>query len=431
MATQSNLVEIGRTADLQLRLSKFVRQFPQAGAVKIAFTDAQHAAEVFTAAPRGDGIGLHASCIAKLFTSALLSTLVLRKMIRPTDGVAALLPIREKKVRGLLRGMTVAHLLNHTHGLDDTALGSVPLLSDGTIDCNALCAELISTPPLFAPGALYNYGRGGGYLAGSVVEQLYAKPFGGVLETELLKPLGIRLVVGDHSCVAHATLLACPSTGGHWRLTEMDVLKLLAQRLRSSDGTDSQILWDHLPIMQSASQRLPGWSPTEQSINLGWKGYGQGWYGHDGRAPDSSMLARINVERRVALVISCAGFSGNDPSYVVLSRLFRDWFPELTRIDAPRSMDKAAAQCLNLGKFAGTYRTRASSIVVGQSESELFMHMGGQAQRAHRLRAAAENLFLATPAEHDVYPYVQFIGPAADGRHEYLWNGQNVWRRCA
>lgn len=429
MATQLNTLEIGDAAELQRRLTQFTRQFPQAGTVKVAFTDAQHADEVFAVPPLGEGIGLDAGCIAKLFTAALLSALILRRRIRPDDCVVALLPLREKKVRSQLLGVTVAHLLNHMHGLDDTALGAAPLRSDGTIDCDALCMELLCTPPLFAPGALYNYGRAGGYLAGALVEQLYARPFGSVLESELLKPLGVRLVVGDRSCVGDTTPLVCPSTGGHWRLTEMDVLKFLAQQLTSSDDSQScSSLW---PILQSASQRLPAWSPTEQSINLGWKGYGQGWYGHDGRASDSSMLARINVERRIALVISCAGFSGNDPSYVALSRLFRDWFPELTRIDAPRSTNTEATRSLDLGAFTGTYQTRASSIAVYLRDGELFMRIGDQAQRAHRLRAATETLFLAAPAEHDVYPYVQFIRPAGEGRHEYLWNGQNVWRRCS
>lgn len=423
MTTQLNALDVGNAAELQLRLSSFARQFPRSGAVKIAFAHAQHAGEVFTTTPQLEHSGIHASCMAKLFTSALLSSLILRQKIQPHDPVASLLPVREQKVRTALSALTVVHLLNHTHGLDDTALGSVPLHADGRIDCNALCTELVSTPPLFLPGTLYNYGRAGGYLAGALIEQLYERPFRTVLNTELLQPLGVRLVVGDQSCVGHPAPVVCPSRGGHWLVTEMDVLKLLARQLASSDSP--------LAIMRAASQRLPGWSPTEKSIHLGWKSYAPGWYGHDARGLNSSMLARMNVELGVALVIGCAGFSGNDPAYIALSRLFRDWFPELTQIDAPRPLNKMTGQSLNLDTFAGTYRTRATAIVVDHRGGELFLRRADQAGPAHRFRGAADNLFLAVSAAPGVFPYVQFIGANADNPHEYLWNGQNVWRRTS
>lgn len=431
MATQTDALQIGDVTELELRLSKLARQFPQAGAVTVAFTDVRHECRAFTTPSRdGDEMGLPAGCMAKLFTSALLSRLVLLRKINPDDSVVALLPIHEREVRAQLVGVTVAHLLNHAHGLDDSALGAAPLLSNGSIDCNALCSEMVSAPSLFAPGALYNYGHGGGYLAGAIVEQLYAMPFASVLQSELLEPHGLRLVI-EEQAGADAVALVCPSTGGDWYVTELQLLKLLAQQLAAPESPTPSPAADHLSIMRACSQRLPGWSPTEKSINLGWKGYGWDWYGHDGRSASSSLLARINAKGKFALVISCVGFSGIDPSYVLLSRLFRDWFPEIGRIDAPRSIDPAAAQDMDLGAFTGTYRTRASTVVVGRTDRELFVRLGDQGGRPHRLIAAADNLFLTAPAVRDAFPFMQFIRPAADGRHEYLWNGQNVWRRCA
>jgi hypothetical protein len=66
-----------------------------------------------------------------------------------------------------------------------------------------------------------------------------------------------------------------------------------------------------------------------------WPAIGWDWYGYDRRSTNSSLLARINAKGKLALVISCVGFSGIDPSYVLLSGLFREWFPAIGRIDAP------------------------------------------------------------------------------------------------
>jgi hypothetical protein len=210
----------------------------------------------------------------------------------------------------------------------------------------------------------------------------------------------------------------------------MEVLALFAQQVAASSPMNPERPAGPLAIMQAASHPLPGWSPIEKSIHFGWKGYRPGWYGHDARSPNASMLARMNVERGVALVISCVGFAGNDPAYLALSSVFGDWFPELTRIDAPRPLDALSAQRLDLGAFTGTYRTRATSIVVTQQQGALFLRREDQVGEGHRYRGAQDDLFLIASAAPGAFPYVQFIRPATD-RPQYLWNGQNVWRRCA
>jgi hypothetical protein len=197
-------------------------------------------------------------------------------------------------------------------------------------------------------------------------------------------------------------------------------------------------LQGHLQIMLSQSHALSGWNPTEKSINFGWKNYGADWYGHDARWRSSSLLARINTRHRVAIVISSERFTGSDPVYLVLARMFGEIFPDLVTIDVPALLGADAARDMDYTVFTGVYRTRASEVILSQDPQGLFLRVpggsisGGAASspgRTYRLRAARENVFLTSPAELEVFPYLQFLGTSAGGCYDYLWNGHNLWRR--
>jgi CubicO group peptidase (beta-lactamase class C family) len=427
----SGAAESVGSTPLQRALDELSQQYPQMGEVCVVLVDGQTRQRAVAGcdpdAPLG--VATRASCVAKLFTVALLINLLARAKVDVQEEVRVYLPVPEPQRRALA-GITFAHLLNHSHGLDDSVLLRCPLRPDDRVDTDSLCRELLASPPLFDPGDLHSYGSAGAYLASAVLEHLYDRPFRTLLERELLDGLGLVLEESPDPTVA----AVCPATGGRWLLTPRDLATMLASHLELAAGVHG-VLQGHLGRMLACSQSLPGWNPTEQGVHLGWKGYGADWYGHDGRWSYSSLLGRINTRHRVAIAIGTTCFTGRDPVYLLLSRLFGARFPELTGINVPTLLSVPEARSMDRAPFKGVYRSRASTVTVFEEGEQLFLRPASHntaaagTPRTYRLRPARNEIFVTAPAELQVFPYVQFIRPSVRGCYEYLWSGQNLWRR--
>ncbi len=401
------------------------------GNVSVALVDAQHRqCTLICNAPEGQpGADTRASCVAKLFTATLLSNLLVRAGIGLSREVAECLPLDGVQRRGLA-GVSFTHLIDHSHGLDDSALTHCPVAPDGTVDAGALCRDLLAAPPLFEPGELHSYGSAGAYLAGAAIEHLYGRPFCDVLEQELLGPLGILLREAADGKVPKV----CPANGGRWLLSARELAQLLAVHLEMAIGGSPGVR-GHPDLMQADSRPLPGWNPTELGIRFGWKDYGGAWYGHDGRWSGSSLLGRINTRRRVAIAIGATDFTRRDPVYAILEGLFGEQFPEVAGIRVPMLLSAEEAQRADREAFKGVYEARTCAVAVFEEGGQLLLRIEGRSASrtppgAYRLRAAQENVFMTSPSGLELFPYVQFLRPSRSGRYQYLWNGQNLWRRA-
>lgn len=138
----------------------------------------------------------------------------------------------------------------------------------------------------------------------------------------------------------------------------------------------------------------PAWmEPDREIYQLGMERIRMDWYGHDGRAPNASMLARINVKRRVALVISCVRFF--QESIRVMSFCLAcsaTGFPGLTRIDAPGPSMRLTIRCIVQSRKWLNVIANFSSRVVTVAAAPI----SNISVRAPRTRA---------------------IGPSTEGRH--------------
>lgn len=452
-----------------------------------------------------------AGCIAKLLTSELL------RQVESTGGVALDRPVSEylsdetSNLRAVYSRIDLRHLLEHTHGLDDSTVTVAPRLPNGEIDAPRLVRQLVAAAPLFAPGKLYSYSNAGAWLIAAVLEKLAGTSWAALLQDRLLTPLGMRSAsdidpvhepAAAHVCASRGEQLAVPVTGllrflQHVAICRPDAWPYEgcasphggtagtageraavsaggAARMPAAAGTTwpQRVTW---PITDAAAQRaateteaqgeqrarrmeqaqatgdrpdaasasacerpeifgLPGWSPFERGIYLGWKSYGRNWFGHHSTWPGASVLVRIRPAHGTALVIA----SRDQPALLVAARLFGRFLPEFALLKLPQRLTADAIQSMDLGRHEGVYRTAAEAVRVSSASDQGLRMAVDRARRdpaerpetrfATPLQPAAGDVFLPEPGAPDRFPFVQFI-ERDGGSRRYLWNGRRVWRK--
>ena len=113
---------------------------------------------------------IRVGCLAKLFTAMLARHAFDARRLAPDEQVSNLLPAGA--ARRALGGISVRQLLEHTHGLDDSLLSTMPRDLRGRVDIEALALELRAAAPLAPPGLLYSYGNAGAWVIAAVLERL-------------------------------------------------------------------------------------------------------------------------------------------------------------------------------------------------------------------------------------------------------------------
>ena len=103
-----------------------------------------------------------AGCITKLFTATLLRQMSSQGIVRLNRPISEYLGDETAHAREVYSRIALKHLLEHTHGLDGSALDHAPRMPDGRIDTPRLTRQLVAAAPLFAPGTLYSYSNAGG-----------------------------------------------------------------------------------------------------------------------------------------------------------------------------------------------------------------------------------------------------------------------------
>src|SRR5207248_292386 len=127
--------------------------------------------------------------ITKVWTAALILTLVDEGRLSLTDPVIRHVPELTLVDERSTRELTVGHLLNHTSGLPgdwfpDTGRGD---------DCLARLVTLLADQPLTHPvGGLTSYSNAAFSLAGHVVERMLDVTWDDALRDRIIKPLGLE-----------------------------------------------------------------------------------------------------------------------------------------------------------------------------------------------------------------------------------------------
>lgn len=152
---EAQWLELTRGGQLQERLNAAMRgRKNQSASIGIAFHEFTAIAHVGTESGASDARSsprMRAGCIAKLLTAELVARLARAGRVSLTDDIADLLDAQWRAATLALRGITVRHLLEHTHGLDDSDIARLPRRADGRIDAKRLCNRLGCAPRLSAP----------------------------------------------------------------------------------------------------------------------------------------------------------------------------------------------------------------------------------------------------------------------------------------
>lgn len=127
--------------------------------------------------------------IGKQFTAAAVLRLAQQGHLSLNNELAHFLPA----IPSHWDGITVYHLLSHTSGISDSALG--PLL-DTTSGVGTTLNEAIglcAAPPLTAPpGQRWSYSNCGYMIAGQVIERAARRPYADYIADEVFQPAGLQ-----------------------------------------------------------------------------------------------------------------------------------------------------------------------------------------------------------------------------------------------
>jgi CubicO group peptidase (beta-lactamase class C family) len=360
-----------------------------------------------------------AACLTKPITATLLaqaiSTCDLGWSHKITDVLALAGPQKAK-----LAGVTLAHLLNHTHGLDAATASPIPRTPEGFVDVDGLC-DRIAAKPLSSPGRLYNYSNFGVWLAAAALEKLSSRHY-----TQLLHHAEWWANGRDSQPLPPEHV--CPATGNRFELTVSQWLDLLEAHIPDLSGRGDPALTRVLASLRTSPVPLPGWSPSELGACLGWKYYGADWFGHNANPTGSSALLRFNPKQRIAVVVEAADSS----AFIVLAALFGTALPEFSNLRPLRLLNPQESAGLHLDGYAGAYVQAQSRLSVGvTSQGRLYMRISTQDSKVQSrecvMRPAERQMFIPETRDEE-FPFVQFVAGGPPCAFEYVWNGKQLWR---
>jgi hypothetical protein len=362
-----------------------------------------------------------AGCFAKALTASLLAEAVNARPVKWAWQVNDVLEVRGAAASNLA-GITFSHLLNHTHGLDASTIESVPRTSGGFIDATALCEQL-STNPLSRPGELYSYSNAGAWLAGAALEHLTGTPYSRLLSASPC------LASSDIVWSSPPSLL-CPATGGSLALTLAQWLSFAQVHASSAPGSPDPAARG-LAALRSSQVPLPGWSPAERAACLGWKCYGEGWFGHTSNTTTSSAILRFHPDDHLAICMSAT----TDIALFAFSCLFRDYFPELKYLKFPRRLTPKERESLRPEPYTGLYVQAKTQIEIAATEdgrlSFAIASDDPQLRAPPQILQAADNdIFFCDGRRTPEFSFLQFISaPHSSAPFSHIWNGKHLWRR--
>ncbi len=364
-----------------------------------------------------------AGCFSKPLTASLLADVVGAGQVDWSTQVNEVLRVRGEAA-ARLTGITFSHLLNHTHGLDASRIETVPRKSHGLIDETALC-EGLAPRALSDPGELYSYGNAGSWLAGAALEQLTSRPYSHLLSSS---PYAVSSPLSQPA----APESLCPATGGFLELTTAQWLAFAEIHASSAPPPRQSPAGRGLAALRSSLVSLPGWSPAERAACLGWKYYGEGWFGHTSNTIGSVSFLRFHPGDRIAIVMSAT----SDIALFAFSCLFRDLFPELKSLKFPRRLTASESASLQSNSYVGIYAQAKTQIEIARTDGgrlsfAVTAHDPALSSLPQLLDAAQDHIFFPDGKRAPEFPFVQFLPNPDHGSFSHIWNGKHLWRRTA
>ena len=367
-------------------------------------------------------------CITKAITATLISCAVAEGRVTLQDDVGALLDDERAK------GIELRHLLSHTHGVDGSLIERSPYRDDRMIDARALCDAAFRAQSLSKPGEHFNYGSLGPWLAAAVLERLYQLPYAKILLIQLHDK--VRYSTDDNANHDPSRAHICPATGGSLRVSGDNLANLLRLHFASAQSAPGDA--EHsLALMHETRFKLNCWQPKIREIALGWNGFNEGWFGHGAMMHGDSAIIRFQPSTAVGIVITA---SREEAASATLSALFAHLLPEFKTVRAPEYLSKEAWLDADTTPYVGTFASASLRVTIDVAanrslRSRVYKNHDGHASETEEpyvkryLKPAVGDLFISTPAEPLVIPYINFLSRDASGRYAHLYTGKQLLRR--
>ena len=149
--------------------------------------------------PVGPETIFQSGSLGKQFTAAAVMLQAEAGRLALTDSITKFFP----DAPGAWRPITVRHLLTHTSGIPDYAIGTFDYRKDYTED--DLAGFAFRLPLEFPPGSRWNYSNTGYLLLGIIVRKVSGRFYGDVLAEGVFKPLGMTTtrIISEADIVPH------------------------------------------------------------------------------------------------------------------------------------------------------------------------------------------------------------------------------------
>lgn len=384
------------------------------------YSNGRSAAAGFSAVSGNSNKGLsvlaHSGCMSSLFMATLILLAADEGRLSLKDQIALHLPIANGQRKAALTDITVRHLLNHTHGLDESRAFPVPIRSDGRVDVELLCSRLTDSPPLFSPGSVCFQAASGPFLTAAILEHIFDCTFEELLAVKLLQPLG---------------LAARRDVDGLLVLSAQDLLRIAVWHL--SEYSEGSCTSHPSPIFAEMYRDLVPVSGyhLEQGAGLGWRWYGQEWFGQVAITDSTSAVVRLQRAEKTAFAVTCSGTNATR----VVAALFGASLPDFALSAIPKRLSANDLETIDLQQYTGTYTNAATSLVIyTDSDTSLGMRIRDRLDDGiaweGRLHPYTHELLRMSSDLSGDQGFIHFSHVAAK-RFAYLHTGRELYRRTS
>lgn len=318
---------------------------------------------------------------------------------------------------GWLSEISVAQLLNHTHGIDEPSDWELPTSANGMIDVPSILRR-VGPEPLSSSTEIYSYSSVGPWLLAAILEAKAGRPFIEVIRSAfpgLLPP---------HT----EGKMLCPANGSGVEINAIELLRQMVQ-LTSKPSTAGIA---HIDLGSAQIQKHPGWHPTELGIAFGWKAYGDDWYGHQSVLHGRSDLnVRVSPTTGLGVLVSSVG--GQQAK--ILQSMFDEtvFGPIIQPSGLLKKGDIPPPPCF---EARGVYRRIDSCLEVSSRSDRLEIRVtsGASGSPSDDLGAAAlkpigKNAYLVSPPVRSLNLYIVEFVRNKTSEVTHLWSAGRVWRR--
>jgi hypothetical protein len=381
--------------------------------VILANADHTRRASVGNATSSADPLWLDIGCASKLITATTFqavqggSNASLRR--RVTD-------ILDLDVPEWYSSITLEHLLNHTHGIDEPEGMHLLVRPDGTIDSQGLLAS-VGKVPLAIPGSMYSYSCTGIWLLAAALEKIVGERFVDIVRQAMPGILPPR----------REDDALCPALGVGVRI---NAEQLLLQFVKAT-SFESDLASRTVRLGPALSFPYPGWMPQERGICLGWKVFNSGWYGHQAIWTKTPVIVRVNPSQGIGYLVSSRS--------VHPSRLVHGLFSQslIGQLNQPKSPLRRAS-------LVGTYERVDSRFEITMEKSGLTMVNRAIGRGRARVDMPEELRSLMKPVAPGIFEIVWTFSEERDerrnllefvlnasGEASHIWFHGMIWRRTA